>query len=120
MASESATNIKQAVPFFMVSDIEASVRFYSDGLGFTMTKTWTPEGNLPWCWLERDSVALMLQEFTSEGRAASSPDSKLGAGVSICFICEDALAIYHQAKSRGVEASRPFVGWHVGNVRRRP
>jgi hypothetical protein len=30
--------------------------------------------------------------------------------VSICFICEDALAIYHDVKSRGIEASRPFVG----------
>jgi lactoylglutathione lyase len=31
-------------------------------------------------------------------------------GVSICFICEDALAIYREFTSRGIQASRPFVG----------
>ena len=30
-------NVKQAVPFFMVTNIEASLRFYVDGLGFTVT-----------------------------------------------------------------------------------
>jgi lactoylglutathione lyase len=38
------------------------------------------------------------------------PQGKLGEGVSICFICKDALAIYREARSRGIEASRPFVG----------
>ncbi|HEY3053658.1 MAG TPA: hypothetical protein VGK04_09760 [Thermoanaerobaculia bacterium] len=30
--------------------------------------------------------------------------------VTICFICEDALAIYRDVTSRGIAASRPFVG----------
>jgi hypothetical protein len=34
----------------------------------------------------------------------------LGVGVSICFICEDALAIYREVTARGIQASRPFVG----------
>ncbi len=38
------------------------------------------------------------------------PAGKVGEGVSICFICEDALAIYRQVTSRGIQASRPFVG----------
>ncbi len=45
-------NVKQAVPFFGVTKIEASVRFYVDGLGFTKTKEWVPEGRLRWCWLQ--------------------------------------------------------------------
>ena len=35
---------------------------------------------------------------------------KVGEGVSICFICEDALAIYREVRSRGIEASKPLVG----------
>ena len=35
---------------------------------------------------------------------------KVGEGVSICFVCEDALALYHEFRGRGLEASRPFVG----------
>ena len=38
-------NVKQAVPFFAVSNIESSVRWYVDGLGFTMTKHWIDDGN---------------------------------------------------------------------------
>ena len=37
-------NVKQAVPFFNVTDIEASLRFYVDGLGCVMTKEWLQRG----------------------------------------------------------------------------
>lgn len=95
-------NVRQAVPFFRVANIEASLRFYVDGLGFTMTKRWIEEGKLRWCWLELGDAAIMLQESRTEG--------KVGEGVTICFICEDALAIYHAAIAKGIAASRPFVG----------
>ena len=105
-------NLKQAVPFFNVHDITASVRFYVEGLGFTKTKEWTPEGKLRWCWLQRGEVALMLQEFWKgdEQHPATVPTEKLGVGVSICFFCADALALYREFKGRGIAASRPFVG----------
>lgn len=99
-------NLKQAVPFFGVTNIETSVRFYVEGLGFAMTKQWTPEGKLRWCWLEREGVALMLQEYLPE----FVPQEKLGVGVSICFICKDAIELYREFKARGLAASRPFVG----------
>jgi len=68
-------NVEQAVPFFGVSNLESSLRFYMDGLGFTMKKT------------------------------------NVGAGVTLCFMCKDALKIYHDARARGIETTqRPFVG----------
>ena len=45
-------NVKQAVPFFGVSDMETSLRYYIDGLGFVMKNKWTPEGKIRWCRLE--------------------------------------------------------------------
>jgi len=113
VAIETATNIKQAVPFFAVSNIEESLRYYIDGLGFKMTYRWIDEGKLRWCWLQHGGAALMLQEFRQEGHDSWVPTAKVGEGVSICFMCEDALAIYRQIKSRGVEAKRPFVGNHL-------
>jgi len=103
---ETATNVKQAVPFLMVSDIEASLRFYVDGLGFRMTNKWIDQGKLRWCWLELGGAALMLQEPGKEKVFAG----KLGEGVSICFQCADALKIYREITSRGIQAKRPFVG----------
>ena len=102
----AAPNVKQAVPFLMVSSMEDSLRFYRDGLGCVLVESWKPEGKIEWCWLRVGDAAMMLQEY----RQGKRPDGKLGQGVSLCFLCEDAVAFYHEIKSRGVNAERPFVG----------
>jgi hypothetical protein len=49
----------------------------------------------------------MLQEFRPRNR----PKETLGTGVNVCFQCEDALALYREFKSRGIQTrKRPFVG----------
>lgn len=49
----------------------------------------------------------MLQEFLPQAR----PKETLGTGASVSFMCEDALALYREFKSRGVQMrKRPFVG----------
>jgi catechol 2,3-dioxygenase-like lactoylglutathione lyase family enzyme len=98
------THVSQAVPFFLVSNIDASSRWYIDRLGFSMKLSWRPEGKLEWCSLQIGDASLMLQEFHTPR------DGKLGEGVSICFICDDAVAFYREVKARGVDAKRPFVG----------
>jgi lactoylglutathione lyase len=110
LETKTAANAKQAVPFFSVSNIDASIRYYVDDLGFQMTYKWIDEGKLRWCWLQLGGAALMLQEFPKEGRDSWVPKGKVGEGVSIYFICEDALAIYREVTSRGIKAERPFVG----------
>jgi lactoylglutathione lyase len=114
MATQTKTeaNVQQAVPFFRVSSMETSLHFYVDGLGFKMTKKWTPDGDgkVRWCWLEHGNAALMLQEYRKEGPNSWTAESKVGVGVSICFLCKDALALYKDFKSRKIEAQRPFVG----------
>ncbi|MGH9815306.1 MAG: VOC family protein [Candidatus Acidiferrales bacterium] len=109
-SDKSKPNVKQAVPFFAVADMARSLRYYADGLGFEIKLTWTPRGKIEWCWLERGGAALMLQEARAEGGDAWRPQGKVGEGVSICFICEDALALYHEFLTRGIPASEPFVG----------
>ena len=109
-----SVNVKQAVPFFGVTNMEASLRFYVDGLGFKLKQSWIPDraedkpnGRIRWCWLELGNAAIMLQEFLPEHR----PQETLGTGASVCFMCEDALALYRQFKSRGIQTrKRPFVG----------
>jgi catechol 2,3-dioxygenase-like lactoylglutathione lyase family enzyme len=118
----SEQNVRQVVPFFMVADMRASLRFYVDGLGFRMTRSWRPEGpdKVSWCWLESGSAALMLQEFWRRGAKTGRPAGELGLGVSVCFLCVDALAVRREALARGCAPSRtPFVGnqlWVVSYV----
>ena len=104
------SNIRQAVPFFNVKDIEASLRFYVEGLAFTITRQWKPDGRIRWCWLERDGVAVMLQQYWKDGKPGGWPAEDLGQGVSICFMCADAIAVYHESTALGLNPSRPFVG----------
>jgi lactoylglutathione lyase len=107
MTPKAQPNVQQAVPFLMVSNIEASLRFYIDGLGFQRTKQWIVDSKIRWCWLQLGGAALMLQEYNPGSPLATA---KLGEGVSVCFQCKDALAIYHDALARGLQPRRPFVG----------
>ena len=34
----------------------------------------------------------------------------MGQGVSLCFQCEDAVALYREFRSRGIDGQEPFVG----------
>jgi lactoylglutathione lyase len=96
VAPVTSVNVKQAVPFFGVTNMESSLRFYVDGLGFKMKNYWIPDraedhpdGRIRWCWLELGEAAIMLQEF----------------------LPEHALAIYREFQSRGVQTrKRPYVG----------
>jgi lactoylglutathione lyase len=108
--SNPPVNVKEVVPFFGVSSMEDSVRFYVDKLGFVMKHQWVPDGKLRWCWLTLGGASLMLQEFWTDGHHKGRPEGKLGQGVSLCFTCQDAIAIYHEITSRGIEASEPQVG----------
>jgi lactoylglutathione lyase len=110
MENNSKSNIRLTVPFMAVADMEASLRFYMEGLGFTMTKQWTPRGKIEWCWLERDAVALMLQEPRLDKKHPQEPERTPKSGPSLCFQCEDALALYHELKGRGINMNEPFVG----------
>ena len=108
---EKATpNVAQVVPLFWVRDIQASLRFYRDGLGFAVAKEWVDEGRLRWCWMTLGDAALMLQESWADGPHRNLADGPAGRGVVIHFLCRDALAVYRDLLSRGVAAKRPFVG----------
>jgi hypothetical protein len=104
-----AVNVKQVVPFLRVSSMERSIRYYIDGLGFSIRHKWVVDGKLRWCWLERGRAALMLEE----GQGARAPAGKVGQGVSLCFTCEDAVAFCHEIRS--AESKRQSRRW--GNAR---
>ena len=119
MALETKTevNVKQAVPFFGIANMQDSLRFNVDGLGFKMKRQWIDEGKLRWCWLEIGDAPLMLQEFRTASHDSWVPESKVGVGVSIYFVCHDAISLYRAFTARGINPRRPFVGnrmWVTG------
>lgn len=110
-------NVTHAVPFFFIKDMARSLEFYVSGLHCRKTREWIDGGKLRWCWLELGEAALMLQEINPEDPHRNAPTLKKGEGVSINFICRDAVALYRDFKSRGINAQKPFVGngmWVTG------
>jgi lactoylglutathione lyase len=108
-------NIRLTVPFFWVRDMETSLDFYTNKLGFTITNQWTPRGKIEWCWLQREAVSFMLQE--ERNKEKFDQQGPKGTGVSICFQCIDALALYHEFTAKGVAIQEPFVGNNMWVVR---
>jgi catechol 2,3-dioxygenase-like lactoylglutathione lyase family enzyme len=115
-------NVREAVPFFNVKNMPASLRFYVDGLGFRISHDWTPDDPkvIRWCRLQLGDAGLMLQTYWHDGRPGGWPEGALGQGVSVCFMCSDALAVRREALARGLApAQTPFVGnglWVVSYV----
>lgn len=110
MPDASSPDVEQVVPLLGVTDVSASLRFYVDGLGFRVTKTWEPDGQIRWCWLELGSAALMVQQRGDHGQPPEPVSQPLGLGVSLCLMCKDALTIYDRAKARGLAPREQFVG----------
>jgi catechol 2,3-dioxygenase-like lactoylglutathione lyase family enzyme len=103
-------NVKEVLPFLRVSDMARSVHYYVDGLGFAIKHRWDVDGKLCWCSLSLGGSTITLQEFPSKGNDSWVPEGRVGVGVSLCFLCEDAIEIYREVVSRGFEASEPQVG----------
>jgi len=107
---EAKQNIKETVPFLAVSDMQKSLDFYVNGLGFEIQYQWVPKDRIMWCKLINGNGTLMLQEHHQMDAGIMDGQGRAGIGMSIYFICEDALKIYSQMIDKGFDASEPFVG----------
>lgn len=106
---EKQPNIKETVPFLFVSNIENSLEFYVSGLGFEIQQKWIPKEKIEWCMLKLDTASLMLQEHRKMTEGLIQDEGKVGVGISIYFMCEDAIAIYKELRAKNRQVSKPFV-----------
>lgn len=110
-------NVTAVVPLLMVTNMERSLAFYVDGLGFAIQNRWVPDGRLLWCWMSLGGAALMLQEANASTRENMLTRGTLGNGAALYFQCTDAIAIVREAAARGIHPLRePQVGnfaWEV-------
>jgi catechol 2,3-dioxygenase-like lactoylglutathione lyase family enzyme len=101
------------VPVLSVTNLEQSLRYYTEGLAYEEIDRWTEGGHLRACRLRRDEVAVVLRQ---ESSPLAHPDRR-GQGVNIFHLCEDALSFYREVTARGIRVSEPYVGnrmWVAG------
>jgi uncharacterized glyoxalase superfamily protein PhnB len=111
LASKTA-HIRQLSPLLAVQDIERSIEFYRDRLGFAVVGQADSEGKVFLCHLERDGASLMLQQAEDE---EDGPAQGRGLGVTFYFVCDDASTMYTELTSRGLKLDMPRVAYYGMN-----
>jgi|SRR5277367_6996097 len=111
-----SSNVKQVVPFFRIFDMERSLRFYIDGLGFAIKQKWIVDEKVRWCRLELGGAALMLQR--PPGSATNRKTRRRRVTRISMPGCGSPVPRIHLARTASLgTGSRKF---HVGNQLVRP
>jgi glyoxylase I family protein len=107
VAHKSAA-VQDVVPLLFVEDIERSLAFYRDQLGFAIADKWEPQGKIAWCRLVRGGAALMLQQACDE----DGPAAGRGRGVGFFFQCDNADAIHIELCASGLLLDPPTTAFY--------
>ena len=106
---EPRQNVHATVPLLRTANIERSLSFYCDQLGFTLRDRWDPDGKLVWCLLAMEGAQLMLQQ--AERWDAAGPARGHG-DIELFIVCEDVDALRERFLGRGVDAPPPTVAFY--------
>lgn len=107
VADKTAT-VSAVWPLLVVKDLETSLAFYRDRLGFSLQRGAEADGRLFWCRISRGGASLMLQAWHQE----DGPVEGRGRGVTLYFLCDDADALYAEFVSRGVALEPPTTAYY--------
>lgn len=88
-----------------MQDIDRSIAFYRDRLGFSVVGVAKTVERVFWCHLKRGGASIMLQQ----AEPADGPAAGRGRGVGFYFVCDDADALYAEWTGRGLMLAPPTV-----------
>jgi len=106
------TRVRQLQPLLAVQDIDRSIEFYRDRLGFSLVGQADSDGKIFWCRVERDGASVMLQQAEDE---EDGPAEGRGRGIIFYFVCDDANAMYSELVSRGLKLDPPRTAYYGMN-----
>ncbi len=83
-------------PNLMVNDVEETIEYYTDILGFTLLKTVPEKGNPDWAMVKRNDVILMFQSAKSlKDELPKLKSQKPGGGLTF-YIKVDRITELHE------------------------
>lgn len=94
--------LTQIAPHLAVEDVDASLAFYRDGLGFTVASSRGEYGETFRAMLQRDGVTVVLQRNDLGDKAARLARHTWG-DVVLYVYCTNAQSEWADLKDRGVE-----------------
>lgn len=97
-------------------DLEATTRFYTEFLGFSVLEEFTRPGDFVWLKSSKDGTAsLVLQDSAQTGKNPTQKDIPLNhGGLMLAFVVEDASAYYEHWKSAGLPLRTEMVNMGKG------
>ena len=95
------TNLKKMTPNLMVEDVNKTIAFYKDILGFELLATVPETGQFNWAMMRRDNVEIMFQaraSITEEFPVLK--DRAIGGSLTFYIEVEDIQALYRRLKDK--------------------
>ena len=105
---QRTASLHELIPLIFVEDIDSSVAFYRDKLGFGMAEKWERDGKLAWCRLQRGGSAVMLEQACDE----DGPTESRGRGVGFFFLCDDADVMHAELCAIGLRIAPPKIAFY--------
>jgi glyoxylase I family protein len=107
-----AIEMRGLCPLIQVFDMDVSLRFYCDVLGFEVLEKAKGGG---WAWLRCGDAELMLNTAYDDDERPEKPDPARWHGhqdTSLFIGCPDVDAACEYLQSKGVKVSQPKVAWY--------
>lgn len=95
-----------------VFDMNASLKFYCDVLGFAVHEKAGPESDIGWVWLKRENINLMLNTaYEMEDRPSAPDAARIAAHNDTCiyFSCMEVDKFYEYLLQKGITTNKPAV-----------
>jgi catechol 2,3-dioxygenase-like lactoylglutathione lyase family enzyme len=105
-----ALKVEGTVTLLQVFDLERSLAFYRDVLGFELVQQSRENRELSWVWLRLCDAELMLNTmYEEDGRPSAPPPERVAAhgDTALFFGCRDLDAAHAHLRSHGLDVAPP-------------
>ena len=105
-------DVRGVCPLLAVFDMQRSLDFYRDVLGFSVARISDPPRRLWWALLDRGDAQLMLSAAYEDNDRPSVPDParvEAHLDAALFFGWPDVDEAYSQLRAQGIDAEEPFV-----------
>jgi catechol 2,3-dioxygenase-like lactoylglutathione lyase family enzyme len=101
------TKLNFVSPFFIITNLKASVSFYTDKLGFEIRHI-GPADNPYWAIVGRDNISIMLNEIAPDIKAVPNHTRHKWAPWDAYISTSEPDILYEEYRSKGVAFVKPI------------
>lgn len=109
MTHDTKNSFLEVVPLLWVKNMNQALDFYQN-VGFKLTESWKPRGDIQWCRVEFQGAKLMLQVADKAQTQQVQPPAD--RGIQLYFITDDVDSLYQQFLEREIDIKPPKIEFY--------